>query len=87
MSRWRPTGHRELVRGHVDRVPVFDPRTGEHLWIMLTVYRVDPLLWTDPVHAPTLDHESLISVTGPGCYYCEQPYGPRVAARRCRGTG
>lgn len=40
---------------------------------------------TPGVETPMLDTENLLLITGPGCYYCEQPYSERVAMRRCSG--
>ncbi len=85
--RWVDTGHTERVDNLSDRLPEFDPRTGEHLWIVTTVYRVNPAQWTDPARTPVLDHENLLSVMGPMCWHCEQPYTPGLAKRRCRGEG
>lgn len=78
-------GPQELIGGQVDRIPAYDERSGDHLWTIVTCYRVDPAQWTDPAHTPTLDHESLLTVAGPGCFYCEEEYTPRVAMRRCPG--
>lgn len=64
-------------------VPDFDKRKGEHLWTVLACYQVK-----DPTAENlTLDHENLLTVAGPGCYYCEQPYSDRMKYRRCRGHG
>lgn len=86
---WVSTGHRERIDSpsDIDRIPPFDPRSGDHFWIVTTAYRVDPKQFTsaDPSIMPMLDHESLVVVAGPGCYYCEQPYTPTLASRRCRG--
>jgi len=84
---WVSTGHRQHIetRSQVDRVPPFDRRSGNHLWIITTAYRVDPATWVDPAHTPILDAENLLILAGPGCYYCEQPYTPRLAQRRCTG--
>lgn len=83
------TGHQQHIDPSilVDRIPDFDPRTGDHLWMVATVYRVVPQQWTDPTHTPTLDAENLLSMVGPGCYHCGQPYSPRLATRRCAGHG
>lgn len=83
---WVSTGHTERV-DPVDRVPEFDPRTGEHLWIVGTTYRVNPAEWFDPTHTPMLDRENLLLVSPPGCWHCEQIYTPQLAKRRCRGHG
>jgi hypothetical protein len=58
-----------------------EPRPGEHLWIMVGMWRV-----ADPEGGSMLlDSENLITVDGPGCYVCEQPWTPATAARRCLG--
>jgi hypothetical protein len=78
---WQSTGAQHEVPGTVDRIPDFDPRSGDHLWTIITMYR-----WGGPtVERPTLDNENLLSVMGPGCYYCEQPWSERLAQRRCKG--
>ena len=35
--------------------------------------------------AKTLDRKLVLLITGPGCYYCEQVYSPRLSKRRCPG--
>lgn len=79
---WIPNGDSAYVDPEMDRAPDFDPLTAEHLWTIGALYR-----WGGPsVEQPTLDHENLLMVTGPGCYHCEQMYSSQVAARRCPGT-
>lgn len=86
---WVDTGVTEHVDNPFDinRVPPFDARSGDHFWIVMTTYRVDPVAFSspDPAITPMLDHESLVTVGGPGCFYCEQLYSPLLASRRCRG--
>lgn len=77
---WRGTGQKQLVPGNTDRVPKFDPRAGDHLWIIMSVHR-----WNPDTETPMLDMENLLTIQGPGCYHCEQPYTPRLASRRCKG--
>ncbi|MET0701675.1 MAG: hypothetical protein ABWY93_18650 [Mycobacterium sp.] len=80
---WQPAGHHQRVHGNIDRIPDFDPRSGDHLWTIATMYR-----WGGPtVETPTLDTENLLLLAGPGCYYCEQPYHESIARRRCKGPG
>jgi len=78
---WTSTGQVvEIQKDQVDRVPDFDPRSGAHLWTWGVVFRATP-----GVETPMLDTENLLLITGPVCYYCEQPYSERVAMRRCSG--
>jgi len=81
---WKGTGFTVEAPPEVDRIPPFDPRSGDHIWLIITAYRVDPARWT-PGHSPHLDTENLVSIVGPGCYYCERPYSERLARRRCPG--
>lgn len=85
LRRWVSTGFTQHSRGDIDRVPDFDPRTGEHLWTIVTMYRIDPTKMSDPTHTPLLDNETLLTVAGPVCFYCEQAYTPRLLRRRCKG--
>ncbi len=79
---WELTGSRVEVPGDVDRMPPFDKRTGDHLWVIITTYR-----WGGPtVETPVLDGENLLAVTGPCCYYCERPFTEGLATRRCTGA-
>jgi hypothetical protein len=77
---WRSTGYRQRVPGNFDRVPEYDPRSGDHLWAVFSMYRVNP-----QAEEPMLDVENLLTVQGPGCYFCEEPYTPRLSKRRCPG--
>ncbi len=77
---WVPQGQHVRIDGHVDRIPEFDPRTGDHLWAVFSVYR-----WTPGVETPMLDQENLLTIQGPGCYYCLTEYTPAAATRRCKG--
>lgn len=53
---------------------------GEHLWIAMAMYRVDP---TKKEHF--LDTENLLTIEGPGCYWCEQQWKPGAEKTRCTG--
>lgn len=80
-NAWRqPPGPALVVPKGFDRVPDFDPRTGEHLWTIVNMYR-----WNPGTESPILDMENLLTVQGPGCFYCEQVYTPQAAKRRCKG--
>ena len=81
--RWVPTDVMEEVPAEVDNIPDFDPRAGNHLWLMFAAYKVDPATWQPDV-SPTLDSTSLVSLAGPGCFYCEQHY-TQAKHSRCKG--
>lgn len=68
------------VPGGVNKVPDFDPQSGDHLWIIMAMYR-----WNPGTESPMLDTENLLLIPSPGCFYCEEPYTPRLAQRRCKG--
>lgn len=53
---------------------------GQHLWMVLTMYRVVP-----PRERYDLDMENLLSIEGPGCLWCEEPWSEGLAVRRCYG--
>jgi len=82
---WQGTNTHQYVNAFTPRIPEYDKRSGNHLWTIITMYRVDPLKFSDPTATPMLDMENLLTVMGPGCYYCEQLYTPLLAMRRCKG--
>lgn len=52
---------------------------GKHEWIMIASFRT-----ADPISTQfLLDLENLISINGPGCLWCEEPYSALLAARWC----
>lgn len=81
-----PSGTYEEITGLPDKIPPFDPRTGDHYWVTIITYKVDPtkMVEGEKFH---MDHENLVMISVPGCYYCEEAYTPRLALRRCRGHG
>lgn len=86
-QRKRPAGNPARQPGlkiearhkHGARLP--EVRQGEHLFTVVGVWRV-----TDPA-APTLDLdiENLMTIQGPGCFICEQPYEPGLEHLPCPG--
>ena len=78
------TGDHVEVPGHVDRIPEFDPRSGDHLWVMVATWKCDPEKLVEGQEG-LLDHENLLGLGGPGCYFCEKQYSPGMANRRCKG--
>jgi len=83
------TGFVQQVReGGVDRIPPFDPRTGEHYWVFPITYHIaDPRkFYGDQSDGPPLlDLETLVQASCIGCWHCEQPWSERLASRRCKG--
>lgn len=76
-----------IPAGGVDRIPDYDPRTGEHYWICPLVFHVaDPRkCYASPDTPMLFDKENLVLTTTVGCYYCEEPYSDRLYFRRCKG--
>ncbi|MGW9437965.1 hypothetical protein [Streptomyces sp. NPDC055607] len=68
-----------------------DPGKGEHLWTLITMYRVSDNAirrlnrGEDPGPA-LLDHENLLTLEGPGCFKCGEPYSRYLAHRKCTGS-
>jgi hypothetical protein len=57
-------------------------RPGQHLWVCTAAWKVaEP----ESRHR-VLDAENLLTVQGPGCFKCEQPYTRRIAAKPCYGS-
>lgn len=56
-------------------------KPGAHLWVYVAAWAT-----TEPrATEARLDSENLVSLTGPGCFKCEQPFSNRVARKPCRG--
>lgn len=55
---------------------------GEHLWIIAGMWRVMPPIADRVVD---LDLENLLSLDGPGCFWCEEHWTPELAAKPCKG--
>lgn len=87
-GEFRGTGFVQEVPGHIDRVPEYDRRSGDHLWTVTCMYGVDPTMFIagGGGDGPALlDMENLLITAGPGCFYCEKTYTPQLALRRCTG--
>lgn len=81
--RWASTDITEEIPAEIDKIPDFNPKTGNHLWLMHAAFQVDPSTW-GPHTRPHLNSEALVAIAGPGCFYCEQPYA-LVKHSRCKG--
>lgn len=56
-------------------------RPGSHLWVYVAAWAA-----ADPrATEARLDAENLVSLIGPGCFKCEQPFSNRLARRPCYG--
>lgn len=84
IGEWRSNGEIVTLPTELDRIPPFNPVTRKHLWIIINTFEVDPSTWTVN-NPPTLGDENLISVSGPGCFYCELPWSHRLSLRVCLG--
>ena len=80
---WVNTGHQvHIEEGVIDRIRPYDSRSGDHLFVVMTSYEVNPVKFRDPTLTPVLDQENLVSVIGPLCYHCERAYKPGMEKRR-----
>lgn len=52
---------------------------GKHLWIVMAMFGVNP-----GAARVDLDRENLLTIEGPGCYWCEQPWSKELAHRPCK---
>jgi hypothetical protein len=88
---WHNTGIKVMVPEsalsgeRLDRA-VEELKPGEHLWISVTVHRVDPERMRTPGHTTYLDSENLLQAGAVGCFVCELPYA-RAKDRVCPGGG
>lgn len=78
----KPTDIHINVQGNVGKIPDFDPRIGSHLWMLTAIYKWIPKPLDEQI---MLDHENLLEIIGPGCFYCGELYDKRIAKRRCKG--
>lgn len=66
-----------------ERDPLADVAPTDHVWALFAMFRVDPdTVFNGQSH---LDTENLITISGPGCYRCEQTYTAAIAAAPCPG--
>jgi hypothetical protein len=65
-----------------DKLPEYDPRSGDHLWIVIGTWKVNP---KNLKEGGILDRENILGIMGPGCFFCEKPYTTLLDSRRCKG--
>ncbi len=76
------------VDGALDRMPEWDPVTSEHLWVVSSIYRVNPVKAVEAAavgDGVLLDRENLLMVTPVFCMHCEKPCTGRNVADPCEG--
>lgn len=66
------------------KIPDFDSTKREHYWLMIASFHVKPEIWK-PEDRANLDMENLVSLVGPGCFYCESSYSAELASKPCAG--
>jgi hypothetical protein len=67
----------EVVGKHNAKLPEREP--GKHLWIAIAMFQINPT-----ATRYDLDGENLLTIEGPGCYWCEQTWG-EAAHLPCKG--
>lgn len=66
-----------------DRDPLAGVGPTDHVWAMFAMFKVDiTKVFSGQSH---LDTENLVTISGPGCYRCEQTYTAAIAAAPCPG--
>lgn len=66
---------------HKHHKQMTDPGQGKHLWTVVGCWSVQP-----GKTGYNLDIENLLTIEGPGCFKCEQPYTSELAAEPCKGS-
>jgi hypothetical protein len=67
----------DATRKHHATVDDFD---GRHMWVVAAVWRV-----TNPAATnKDLDLENLLTLEGPGCWFCQQKWKPTIGSK-CPG--
>lgn len=69
----------EVVGFHGRKLPAQVP--GAHLWVVLSMFQIEPTAGRF-----FLDRENLLTIEGPGCFWCELPWTEKVAANPCTGA-
>lgn len=50
----------------------FPVQEGQHTWVAMAVFNVNPeRFFQEPIY---MDLENMLSIEGPGCLHCEQPW-------------
>lgn len=81
----RPTGFVKQVDNLKEKdFPEFDPRTGDHFWVHMGMWIAHPERLLRGEQA-LLDHENLLSVSPPMCFFCQKLHTPLLAKHRCKG--
>jgi hypothetical protein len=73
------------VAGNLDRLPSYDPVSGEHAWIVSALFGIRDPQARFTEGSATLDRENLLGISGVFCYHCEQLYSELLAEAPCDG--
>jgi hypothetical protein len=69
---------REFIQARLEALD----RPGSHLWVAVAGWHL-----ANPRSGELLlDRENLVTIQGPGCLKCEQPFSNRLARKPCRGS-
>lgn len=75
------TGGIKVEAVHKQNAPLPPMEPGKHLWVMTAAWRVSPM----PNQQALLDLENLITIDGPGCFWCGEPWTLETESRHCAG--
>lgn len=75
----------QYIEGAVDRIPTYDKKRREHFWIAPVCFRVADPAAVVAGETFLMDKENLVLAESIGCFHCEEPWSPYLAARACKG--
>lgn len=82
MADKQVTGGFKVEAIHKFQAPLPKLVAGEHFWIMTAAWRVIPPVAKQQI---MLDLENLITIDGPGCFWCGVHYESPQGKQPCRG--
>jgi len=67
-----------------DQIPPFDRKRRKHLWVVGSIFLVEPKkMNAGPI--ASFGAFTPLAMTGPACFYCEQEYTDELGSRHCAG--
>jgi hypothetical protein len=73
------------VSGDLNRIPDYDPVTGEHAWTVSALFGIRDPQAAFSQGSAMLDRENLWGISGVFCYHCEQVWSELLAEAPCDG--